>query len=119
VDSGKLNSAVPATVDPKVNLADLLTEGRRLLREMGVGTLEQSRKLFEEALRLDPDCAMAHCGIGAACAMRFISRSEPRDLELARLHLERATALDPELAEPYPWLCYVYVRSGETEKSIE
>jgi DNA-binding winged helix-turn-helix (wHTH) protein/tetratricopeptide (TPR) repeat protein len=119
VDALKQSSGAPAIVDPKVNLADLLTEGRRLLREMGVGTLEQSRRLFEEALRLDPDCAMAHCGLGAACAMRFISRSEPNDLELARLHLERATALDRELAEPYPWLCYVYIRAGETEKSFE
>ena len=115
----KQDSGAPAIGDPKVNLADLLTEGRRLLREMGVATLEQSRKLFEEALRLDPHCAMAHCGVGATCAMRFISRSEPNDLELARRHLERATALDPELAEPYPWLCYVYIRSGETEKSVE
>jgi tetratricopeptide (TPR) repeat protein len=119
VDAVKQNSGVPGIVDPKVNLADLLTEGRRLLREMGVGTLERSRELFDEALRLDPDCAMAHCGFGAACAMRFISRSEPNDLGLARLHLERATALDPELGEPYPWLCYVYIRSGETEKSFE
>jgi DNA-binding winged helix-turn-helix (wHTH) protein len=119
VDALKRNSGAPAIVDPKVNLADLLTEGRRYLREMGVATLEQSRKLFEEALRLDPDCAMAHCGLGAACAMRFISRSKPNDLELARLHLERAAALDAELGEPYPWLCYVYIRSGETEKSLE
>jgi DNA-binding winged helix-turn-helix (wHTH) protein len=119
VDGPKQSSDAAAISDPKVNLADLLTEGRRLLREMGVGTLEQSRKLFDEALRLDSDCAMAQCGFGAASAMRFISRAEPNDLELARLHLERATALDPELAEPYPWLCYVYIRSGETEKSLE
>ena len=66
VDARKQNVNMPAIATPKVNLADLLTEGRRLLREMGVGTLEQSRKLFEEALRLDPDCAMAHCGLGAA-----------------------------------------------------
>lgn len=120
VHSGAQNGdAPPPITDPRVSLADRLTEGRRLLRAMGVGTLDQARKIFEEALRLDPDCAMAHSGLGATRAMRFISRCEPGDLELARLHLERATALDPELAEPYPWLCYVYVRRGELEESLE
>src|SRR5579859_3804182 len=111
---------VPAPmVDPKVSLADRLAEGRRLLREMQVGTLDQARKVFEEALGLDPACAIAHCGLGATRAMRFISRCEPGDLNLARFHLERATELDPELAEPYPWLCYVYFRCGELERSLE
>jgi DNA-binding winged helix-turn-helix (wHTH) protein len=110
--------AAEARVDPKVSLADRLTEGRRLLREMSVGTLDQARKIFEEALRLEPDCAIAHCGLGATRAMRFISRCEPGDLNSARIHLERATELDLELAEPYPWLCYVYFRCGELEKSL-
>ncbi len=120
VDSGAGNgNAPPPITEPRVLLADRLAEGRRLLRAMGVGTLDQARKNFEDALHIAPDCAMAHSGLGATCAMRFISRCEPRDLELARFHLERATALDPELAEPYPWLCYVYVRRGELEKSLE
>jgi len=103
----------------RVDLADRLAQGRRLLREMGVGTLDQARKIFEEALRLDAHCAMAHCGLGETRAMRFISRCEPGDLESAKSHLERAAVLDPELAEPYPWLCYVYFRCGELEKSLE
>ncbi len=119
VGAAQNGAGPPLIPDPRVVLADRLAEGRTLLRAMGVGTLDQARANFEEALRLDPDCAMAHSGLGAACAMRFISRCEPGDLELARLHLERATALDPELAEPYPWLCYVYVRRGELEKSLE
>ena len=111
--------APPPIADQRVVLADRLAEGRRLLRAMGVGTLDEARKNFEEALQLDPTCAMAHSGLGATRAMRFISRCEPADLELARFHLEHATALDPELAEPYPWLCYVHVRRGDLEKSLE
>jgi DNA-binding winged helix-turn-helix (wHTH) protein len=106
-------------IDPKVSLADRLSEGRRLLREMGVGTLDQARKVFEEGLRLDPNCAFARCGLGAVQAMRFISRCEPSDLDRARFQLERATELDRELAEPYPWLCYVYFRCGELDKSLD
>jgi DNA-binding winged helix-turn-helix (wHTH) protein len=113
------NGDVRPALDARVSLADRLAEGRRLLREMGVATLDQGRRIFEEALRMDPLCAMAHCGLGATAAMRFISRCEPGDLDFARMHLERAAALDPELAEPYPWLCYVYARCGEFEKSLE
>jgi len=106
-------------VDPRIKLADLLSEGRRLLREMSLGTLDQGRKIFEEALNLDPDCAIAHCGLGATKAIQYISRCERSDLNLAKYHLERATELDPELAEPYPWLCYVHLRCGELEKSLD
>jgi DNA-binding winged helix-turn-helix (wHTH) protein len=119
VESNEQNPCTEDIVDPKVSLADRLAEGRRLLREMSAGTLDQARRIFEEALGFAPDCAIAHCGLGATRAMRFISRCEASDLNLARLHLERATEVDPELAEPYPWLCYVYFRCGELEKSLE
>jgi DNA-binding winged helix-turn-helix (wHTH) protein len=119
IESANGKSSASPLMTARVELADRLAEGRRLLHEMGVGTLDQARKIFEEALGLDPDCAIAHSGLGATRAMRFISRCEPGDLNVARFHLERATELDPELAEPYPWLCYVYFRCGELDKSLE
>jgi tetratricopeptide (TPR) repeat protein len=50
--------------------------------------------------------------------MRYIHRTDPNDLTQAQAHLERARELDPELAEPYPWLCYVYVRQGKVEEAF-
>jgi DNA-binding winged helix-turn-helix (wHTH) protein len=119
VEVAEKNGHVPPVIDPRVSLADLLSEGRRLLREMGVGSLDLAKSNFEKALELDERCAMAHCGLGATHAMRFISRSEPGDLKFAHDHLEHALALDPELAEPYPWLCYVHIRHGEIEHAID
>jgi TolB-like protein/Flp pilus assembly protein TadD len=95
------------------------SRGRRGLYQLGRGTLEQARQHFERALELEPDYAMAHSGLGAAHAMRFIARTSAEDLRAARAHLERARELDPELPEPYPWLCYVYIREGRLPEALQ
>jgi TolB-like protein len=95
------------------------SRGRRGLYQMGKGTLEEARQHFESALALDPDYAMAHSGIGSTHAIRLIHKTNPEDLRLARAHLERARELDPELAEPYPWLCYLYIRDGRLPEALQ
>src|SRR5690348_8165343 len=62
---------------------------------------------------------MAHAGLGATYALRNINRTDPEDLRSAHYHLRRALELDAELAEPYPWMCYVYVRLGRLEEALE
>jgi serine/threonine-protein kinase len=94
-------------------------EGRKKLHEMGRTSLEEARHRFEQALSFDPKYAMAHSGLGATYAMRFIHRNDPGDLIHARGHLERARELDPELADPYPWLCYVYMREGKFREAFD
>jgi DNA-binding winged helix-turn-helix (wHTH) protein len=94
-------------------------KGRQLFRLMETGSLELAAKHFQQALQGDPDYAMAHSGLGAACAMQYIREADAEHLRLARKHLERACALDRELAEPHPWLCYVYMRYGDLEAAIE
>jgi adenylate cyclase len=95
------------------------SKGRRSLEQLGVETLEEARQHFERAVRLDPQYAMAQSGLGATYAMRYIHRTAPEDLEHAYIHLERARQIDPELAEPYPWLCYVYMRRGKLKDALE
>lgn len=92
--------------------------GRQKLQQMGKTSLEEGRQHFERAVALDPQYAMAHAGLGSTHAMRYIHRTDPNDLTKAQAHLERACELDPELAEPYPWLCYVYMRQGRIEDSL-
>jgi TolB-like protein/Flp pilus assembly protein TadD len=95
------------------------SKGRRSLEQLAVETLEEARQYFERAVRLDPQYAMAQSGLGATYAMRYIHRTDPEDLEHAYVHLERARQIDPELAEPYPWLCYVYMRRGKLKDALE
>ena len=91
---------------------------RQALTQVGKEGLEQARQDFENALTLDPGYALAHSGLGAAHALRSLNRRDPDDLNAARQHLERALELDPEIAEPYPWLCYVFMRQNEIERAL-
>jgi tetratricopeptide (TPR) repeat protein len=38
---------------------------------------------------------------------------------LAEFHLTKALELDRELAEPYPWLCYVLMRTNRFEAAVQ
>ncbi len=93
-------------------------QARVHFNRFGKTSLEDARQLFERAVQLDPDYAMAHSGIGAAYCMRYIHRSDSADLCRAVSHLERARELDHELAEPYPWLCYAYMRQAKLQEAI-
>jgi len=106
---------------PETNRLEAYEEyslGRRCFHQLGKTSLEDARQHFEHALRLDPNYAVAHSALGATYAMRFIHRTDPDDLTRAVSHLQRALELDRELAEPYPYLCYVCMRQGNPEQSI-
>ena len=71
---------------------------------------------FGEALRLDPNYALAHAGLAMASAemhLRFAPAGEVKAWgEAARTQSQRALALDPDLAEAHQALAAVY---GKTE----
>jgi serine/threonine protein kinase/tetratricopeptide (TPR) repeat protein len=92
--------------------------GRRQFNQMGRNALEEARQCFQRALASDPDYALAHSGLGATYAMRYIHRTDPNDLAQAIVHLERAVELDSKLAEPFSYLCYVYMRKGMIERAL-
>jgi TolB-like protein len=95
------------------------SKGRRSFNQLGKTALQEAHQHFARALAVDPEYAMAHAGLGATHAMRFIHRSAPDDLMQAKSHLERARELDVELAEPYPWLCYIYMRDGKLQAALD
>jgi DNA-binding winged helix-turn-helix (wHTH) protein/Flp pilus assembly protein TadD len=98
---------------------EVYARARASLNQACNQSLQEAQALFEQAIALDGDYAMAHAGLGATCALRNISRRNPDDLKKAHLHLRKALELDAELAEPHPWLCYVYIRLGRLEEALE
>jgi DNA-binding winged helix-turn-helix (wHTH) protein len=92
---------------------------RKSFGQAGKEALEQARQDFERALEISPGYAMAHSGLGAAHALRSLNRRHPEDLDAAQSHLEEALELDPELAEPYPWLCYVLMRKNQIDRALQ
>src|SRR5262249_37612998 len=103
---------------PSLDAYEHYATGRRCLQEMSRDSLAMAVRHFEKTIALDPKYALAHSALGTSHALTFIQTSHPDDLQRARQHLERALELDPELGEPYPWLCNIYSRMGEIEKSL-
>jgi TolB-like protein/predicted Ser/Thr protein kinase len=91
---------------------------RQLMYEMQSQSVSGAIGQFEQAIRLDPDYALAYSGLGTAHALQFIRTSSPDDIQRASQYLERATELDPELAEPYPWLANIRLRKNDPAGSL-
>ena len=123
VDSSKPHADVPGKSAPvrisQLAATELYSQGRQLFQRMEIGALDEAKRYFEEAVRIEPQYAMAHSGLGAAYAMGSIHHFCSQDLNLAKSHLESAIDLDAELAEPYPWLCYVYIKAGDLGRAID
>jgi DNA-binding winged helix-turn-helix (wHTH) protein len=119
-ERGSTPPAAPKSQDTKQLEAYRWYEcARKSFGQAGKESLEQACQAFERALELSPNYAMAHSGLGAAHALRSLNRRHPQDLEAARIHLMKALELDPELAEPYPWLSYVLMRENQIECAIQ
>ncbi len=89
------------------------TRGRQQMYQMRAGALGTAIQHFEQAVALDPGYALAYSALGTSCMLQFLRTSNPDDVKRAGGYLERATALDPELGEPYPWLCNLRVRKND------
>lgn len=92
---------------------------RKSMGQPGKEALEKARQGFKEALEILPGYALAHSGLGAASALCSLNRRHPDDLDTAEFHLMKALELDAELAEPYPWLCYVQMRKNRFEEAVQ
>ena len=86
---------------------------RQQMYEMQTKSLSAAILHFEQAIRFDPDYALAYSGLGTAHALQFIRTSNPEDIQRASAYLERAIELDPELGEPYPWLANIRLRKND------
>jgi len=108
--------AVPETL--RVEAYEQYALGRQKMMGLGKDSLEEAREHFERAVALDAHYAAAYSALGCVHAFRFIRRTDPEDLTRATRYLERALTLDPELGEPYPFLCYIYMRQSRAADSI-
>ena len=62
--------------------------------------MDYALQMFEQAIQLDPDFALAHAGIAYMCGMIFQVREQnPKWVERGLAACDRATALAPDLPE--------------------
>jgi serine/threonine protein kinase/cytochrome c-type biogenesis protein CcmH/NrfG len=89
------------TLKPTGNLQayDLFLRGRNYMRRQN---REFALQMFEHALQLDRDFALAHAGIANICAMQFfLEDRDPRWVERGIAAVNRAFDLEPQLPEAF------------------
>jgi serine/threonine-protein kinase len=81
---------------------ELYLRGRHAWNQVGAG-IERALELFEQALELDPQFALAHAGVADVFILAGIFESMPpaEAFPLARVAVERALSLDESLAEAH------------------
>jgi len=76
---------------------DYLLRGRNYTRREN---LEFAMQMFEHAIQLDPNFALAHAGIANVCGMQFeLHGRDPRWIDKGLTAANRAFELDPQLPE--------------------
>jgi tetratricopeptide (TPR) repeat protein len=92
--------------------------GMMNLRLASRDSIERAISAFEEAIRQDPEYAMAWAALGGAYSLKgsFLSIS---DLVRKGVEMERrAVALDPKLADAHSWLGGALLTLGQVDEAI-
>ena len=96
---------------------DYFLRGRGYARRLD---LDFSLQMFEHAIKLDPNFALAHAGLATACGMIYQFREEnSRWIEKGLAACERATALEPGLAEVLAARAWILSGQKRYEEAIE
>lgn len=80
--------------------------------------LDVAIKMFQEAIRLDPNFARAHYTLGRCYVHHGQGYGGQDYFELAEASLKRALDLDPKLAGAQLQMVYVYLNRGEKDKAL-
>jgi adenylate cyclase len=84
-------------------------------------SMEQARRLFEEAIVLEPDHAMAYNLLGWTHWLSVImggSKSPEKDIKRAFELAQKAIALNDSFGDPHSLLGYIYLLDRQYEKAI-
>jgi serine/threonine-protein kinase len=79
--------------------------------------LDRAVSLFQQALELDPDFALAHAGLGEAYWKKYEATKNKQWVEEARHACEHALTLEQRLAAAHTCLGTLYIGTGEYEKA--
>ena len=83
-------------------------EGRYWWNKRSLASVRKSIELFDEALSLDPQYALAHVGMADSYCVLGWAYDRPSDtFPKARAAAEKALAIDPDFAEAYPAIGFV------------
>jgi serine/threonine protein kinase/Tfp pilus assembly protein PilF len=85
-----------------VEAYDYYIRGRQFFHQLRRKSLEYARQMFNRAIDVDPEYALAHAGVADCCSLLYMY-FDARDLNLRQADLasRKALELEPDLAEAH------------------
>jgi len=110
------HDAIAAKPTENLEAYDCYLRGRNYARREN---LEFAMQMFEKAIRLDPNFALAHAGLGNICALIYeIHDHQPRWVEKGLEACDRALAIDPNLAEALSARARIFYAEKKYDEAI-
>jgi serine/threonine protein kinase/tetratricopeptide (TPR) repeat protein len=75
-------------------------------------------QVFQQALKLDPNYALAYAGLGDAYWKKYTDDKDPRWVQNSRESCEKAVSLNPNLAAAHECLGTLYTGRGQYESAV-
>ena len=110
--------ARPATTN--IDAFELYSKGRAFIERRDVKeNIDFAIQMFEEALKLDSNFALAHAGLGEAYWRKYQATREPGWVDRAVAASDHALVLDPSQAQVHISLGIIYHGTGKIERAVE
>jgi serine/threonine protein kinase/Tfp pilus assembly protein PilF len=115
-------AALAAKPTENLQAYDLYLRGKNYARRLTRQDFEFALQMFENAVALDPDFALAHAAIANVCAQTYYNYDhDPVWLERAKAASRKAVALRPELPEPVvaqAWILHAEDKNDEAVRCV-
>jgi serine/threonine protein kinase/tetratricopeptide (TPR) repeat protein len=110
--------ARPATTN--IEAFEIYSRGRAFLERRDVReNIDFAIQMFEEALRLDPEFALAHAGLGEAYWQKYQNTHDGAWVDAAISASDHALVLDPNQAQVHVALGIIYHGTGKIDSAID
>jgi TolB-like protein/DNA-binding winged helix-turn-helix (wHTH) protein/Tfp pilus assembly protein PilF len=109
------------SMPPSAEAHENFLRARYFYHRRAPGDLELARRYYEETLRIDPRYARAWSGLAGVYGVEFSEGTIPVEvgLEKRRAAVEKALALDPNLAEAHARAAVHFWETGDGKRSAE
>ncbi|HEX5705700.1 MAG TPA: tetratricopeptide repeat protein, partial [Pyrinomonadaceae bacterium] len=110
--------AHPPTTD--INAFELYSKARAFLERREIkGNVDFAMRMFEEALKLDPQFAAAQAGLGEAYWLKYDETRDGLWVQRALAASDRALVLDPNQPQVHVSLGIIYQGTGKLTRAVE
>ncbi|HSO74017.1 MAG TPA: tetratricopeptide repeat protein, partial [Blastocatellia bacterium] len=117
--SAKLRDEIGRPATTNIDAFELYSKGRAFIERRDVKeNIDFAIRMFEEALKLDPDFALAHAGLGEAYWRKYQAKRESVWIDRAITASDHALMLDPNQAQVHISLGIIYHGTGKMDQAI-